>query len=90
MVIIKLHWLQNATIWNNNGQTKSLKLKGVSLKKNDIKYSDYQNIIENQSVKQGKNFNLQMNGNQMSKLTINKISIHKNDCFRKTIMCSIC
>ncbi|KAK8897847.1 hypothetical protein M9Y10_000075 [Tritrichomonas musculus] len=60
------------TIWNNNGQTKSLKLKGVSLKKNDIKYPDYKSIIENNSVKQGKNINLQMNGNQMSKLTIQK------------------
>ncbi|WP_289705296.1 hypothetical protein, partial [Bacteroides acidifaciens] len=60
------------TIWNNNGQTKSLKLKGVSLKKNVIKSSDYKDIIENNSVKQGKNINLQMNGNQMSKVTIQK------------------
>ena len=55
-----------------NGQTKSLKLKGVSLKKNNIQYPDYKSIIENQSVKIGKNINLQMNNNQMSKLTINK------------------
>ena len=60
------------TIFNSNGQTKSLKLKGVSLKKNIIKYEDYKSIIENKSIKQGKNINLQMNNNQMSKLTVQK------------------
>ena len=29
------------TIWNNNGQTKAVKLKGVSLKKNNIVHDDY-------------------------------------------------
>ena len=31
---------------------------------------DYKSIIENKSIKQEKNINLQMNGNQMSKLTV--------------------
>ena len=71
------------TIWNNeniNGQeircsfgvTKSLKLKGVSLKTNKIKSSDYKDILDNKCVKSGKNINLQMNHNIMSKITINK------------------
>ena len=60
------------TIWNNNGVTKSLKLKGVSLKKNKIVSSDYKDVLDHQSVKLGKNINLQMNHNVMSKITINK------------------
>ena len=54
-----------------------------------IKSSDYKNIIENQSVKQDKDINLQMNNSQMSKLTIKKKkksvnwTTYKNDCFRK-------
>ena len=71
------------TIWNNeniNGQeircsfgvTKSIKLKGVSLKTNKIKSSDYKDILDNKCVKSGKNINLQMNHNIMSKITINK------------------
>ena len=60
------------TIWNNDGRTKSLKLKGVSLKKNNIVSSDYRNIIDEGTVKVGKNINLQMKNNVMSKITVNK------------------
>lgn len=71
------------TIWNNDvidghnelcsfGCTKSLKLKGVSLKTNNIVSSDYKDIIDHQCVKSGKNINLQMNAHMMSKITINK------------------
>ena len=42
------------TKWNSKGQTKSLKLKGVSIKKNIINSSDYKSIIEKNSVKQSK------------------------------------
>ena len=58
------------TIWNDDGQTKSLKLKGVSLKKNDIKSSDYEKALTH--PKSGKNINLQYKNNEMVKLTINK------------------
>ena len=58
------------TIWNNDGTTKSLKLKGVSLKKNKIVSSDYQKALE-EPIK-GKNINLQLKDSQMSKITINK------------------
>ena len=50
--------------------TKSLKLKGVSLKKNKIVSSDYQKALE-EPIK-GKNINLQLKDSQMSKITINK------------------
>ena len=50
------------TIWNNTGE----------IKKNHIVYQDYQSIISNNSVKVGKNINLQIHNNKMSKLTINK------------------
>lgn len=59
------------TIWSDD-KTISLKLKGVSLKKNNIKSSDYKNVIEKQSVMKGKNINLQMNSQLMSKITVIK------------------
>ena len=59
------------SIWNNDGTTKSLKLKGVSLKKNKIVSSDYEKALK-EPIK-GKNINLQLNrDSQMSKITINK------------------
>ena len=72
------------TIFNSDKSVKSLKLKGVSLKKNHIEYDDYKNVILNNSVKVGKNINLQMNGNQMSKLTINKNAL--TGCHTKMIV----
>lgn len=52
------------TIWNvdddGNRETKSLKVKGISLKTNHLVPSDYKDIIENNTIKQGKNINLQM------------------------------
>ena len=58
------------TIWNNDGTTKSLKLKGVSLKKNRIVSSDYKTALE--STVQGKNINLQLKNHTMSKVTVYK------------------
>ena len=59
------------TIFNDDGTTKSLKLKGVSLKKNKIVSSDYEKALK-EPIK-GKNINLQLSrDNQMSKITINK------------------
>ena len=58
------------TIWNDDGETKSLNLKGVSLKKNNIKSSDYENALT--KPKSGKNINLQYKNNEMVKLTVNK------------------
>ena len=58
------------TIWNNDGTTKSLKLKGVSLKKNKIVSADYKTALE--STIQGKNINLQLKNHVMSKVTIHK------------------
>ena len=72
------------TIFNSNGQTKSLKLKGVSLKKNHIVSSDYKSIIDNQSIKLGKNINLQMQNNKMSKITVNKNAL--TGCHTKMIV----
>ena len=60
------------TIWNNTGVTKSLKLKGVSLKKNKIISSDYQEVITNETVKAGRNISLQLKHNKMSKVFITK------------------
>ena len=60
------------TIWNNNGITKSLKLKGVSLKKNKIISSDYREVIQKESVKSGRNISLQLKNGQMSKVFITK------------------
>ena len=72
------------TIWNNNGQTKSLKLKGVSLKKNNIVSEDYNNVLLKNSIKLGQNINLQMNGGKMSKLTVNKNAL--TGCHTKMIV----
>ena len=58
------------TIWNNDGTTKSLKLKGVSLKKNRIVSADYKTALE--STVQGKNINLQLKNHTMSKVTVVK------------------
>ncbi len=61
------------TIWDNeDNKTISLKLKGVSLKKNKIISQDYYNILENQTIKQGVNINLQNKDGKMSKITIHK------------------
>lgn len=51
---------------------RTLKLKGVSLKKNKITSKDYENVIANNTVIAGKNINLQFKNNMMSKLTVNK------------------
>jgi hypothetical protein len=58
------------TCINNDGTTKSLKLKGVSLKKNRIVSSDYKTALE--STVQGKNINLQLKNHTMSKVTVYK------------------
>ena len=63
------------TIWNgsmDDGKvdTKSLKLKGVSLKKNTIVSSDYRTSLTEPVP--GKNINLQLHNNQMTKITITK------------------
>ena len=60
------------TIWNDNNETKSLKLKGVSKKTNDIKFADYKNVIDNGTTVVGKNINLLMRKNQMTRVTVNK------------------
>ena len=60
------------TIWNNDGVTKSLKLKGVSLKKNKIVSGDYKQIIVNETVKSGRNISLQLKNGQMSKVFVTK------------------
>lgn len=60
------------SLFNKNGTTKSMKLKGVSLTKNNIKSSDYRAIVDEGTIKRGKNINLQMNNNKMSKITIIK------------------
>jgi hypothetical protein len=60
------------TIWNNDGVTKSLKLKGVSLKKNKIVSTDYKQIIVNETVKSGRNISLQLKNGQMSKVFVTK------------------
>ena len=57
---------------NNDGVTKSLKIKGVSLKTNKLTSNDYKDILDNESIKSGKNINLQVKKNIMSKITINK------------------
>ena len=76
------------TIWSDD-RTISLKLKGISLKKNDIKPCDYKEVLDNQTVKKGKNINLQMNNNVMSKITViknaltmyhNKMIVLSNQC----------
>ena len=59
------------TIWSDD-RTISLKVKGISLKKNNIKSSDYKDVIDGRTVKKGKNINLQMNNNVMSKITVIK------------------
>lgn len=61
------------TIWNNDGTTKSLKLKGVALSKNkDITKDNYVNVISNRRITIGVNVNLQKKNHVMSKLMINK------------------
>ena len=77
------------TIWTDD-KTISLKLKGVSLKKNNIKSSEYKEIIEKQTIMKGKNINLQMNNQLMSKITViknaltmmhNKMITLSNHCY---------
>ena len=60
------------TIWNNSGQTKSLKLKGVSLKKNKIVSADYKKVIDEETIKAGRNISLQLKNGQMKKVFTNK------------------
>ena len=74
------------TIWDNNAQTKALKLKGVSLKKNTIVHTDYSDVLNKCTVKHGKNINLQMKNNKMSKLTVNKNAL--TGCHTKMIVLS--
>ena len=59
------------TIWSNEN-TISLKLKGVSLKKNNIVSNDYLDILQNRNIKKGKNINLQMKNGTMSKISVVK------------------
>ena len=63
------------TIWTNN-TTKALKLKGLSLGKNKIDRNDYVDAIKNNSIKYGKNINLQMNKGVMTKITTTKIAVN--------------
>ena len=58
------------TIWNGENEIKAMKLKGVSLKKNKLTKEDYKTSLNNTTP--GKNINLQLKNNQMSKLTVNK------------------
>ena len=58
------------TIWNNDGSTKSLKLKGISLKKNNVQATDYEDAL--MRPKKGININLQLKNDVISKLTITK------------------
>ena len=61
------------TIWNDHSNRPvSLKLKGISLKKNTIESFDYLHIINDRTVKPGINVNLQMVRNQISKVTVHK------------------
>ena len=61
------------TIWNNGVEKPvSLKLKGVSLKKNKIVYQDYLDVLNNKTTKQGVNINLQVKDSVMSKITVYK------------------
>lgn len=53
-----------------------MKLKGLSLKKNNINTGDYIDTIKNDSIKHGKNINLQMHNGVMSKITTNKIALN--------------
>ena len=63
------------TLYNLDGLTKSLKLKGISLKKNNINANDYKEVIDEGIIKRGKNINLQLNQHLMSKITVNKNSL---------------
>ena len=65
------------TIWDNRNDnsdetTKAIKLKGVSLEKNDIKYEDYLNVLKEGNTKVGKNINLQLKDSTMCKITVIK------------------
>ena len=60
-------------IWNEDETVRSMKVKGVSLKKNHIVYTDYAKAI-NDTVS-GKNINLQLKDHTMSKVTVIKNAI---------------
>jgi hypothetical protein len=53
----------------------SRKVKGVSLRQNDIQVSDYKNTLLNKSVVGGSNTNLILHNNVMSKITMHKNAI---------------
>ena len=60
------------TVFNHDGTTKSLKLKGVSLKKNKIVSADYKKVIDEETIKAGRNISLQLKNGQMKKVFTNK------------------
>ena len=64
------------TIWNDDNTPKAVKVKGISLKTNDIKSKDYKDVIDNGTVKVGMNRNLQMTRKsgipQMSRIEVSK------------------
>ena len=78
------------TIWNNNGSTVSLKLKGISKRTNHIVSSDFSKVINEGTVVKGTNTSLQMHDHIMSKVTVSKnaltgfnnkvITLHNGAC----------
>ena len=71
------------TLWDNNDSTsmsgqnkqnvKAMKVKGIKKNQTDITYEDYLEVLTNNTVKSGKNMNLQIQDGVMS-----KISVYKN------------
>ena len=60
------------TVWEND-RTVSLKVKGIKKQQSNIKYQDYLDVLNGNTVKTGKNTNLQLQDGVMS-----KISVYKN------------
>ncbi len=63
------------TSWNDdNGKitVKATKCKGVSIKQNPLKHTDYCDIINNNTTKLGRNTNLQCKYGKMVKIAMNK------------------
>jgi hypothetical protein len=58
--------------FDEDGSTHSRKVKGVSLRQNNITTDDYKSVLIERTTKKGQNTNLNLHKGQMSKITIMK------------------
>jgi hypothetical protein len=63
------------TLFNDPVKPIARKVKGVSIRQNPLTVGDYSDVIKEDRIVKGKNTNLQMSRNLMSKVLINKTAL---------------